>query len=150
MPCIGGGELRTAHWSHAWLGRAWEPGRYECGDFAADVLRSRFGVRVALPRGRGVRERDALAARLAGAVARPLAPGEAPREGDGVLMRAAGRRAAIGHHVGLWCAPADRACVLHCMAGHGARLDALRDLPLRGLELAGIYRWTALEKEWEK
>ena len=134
----------SAHWSLRWLGRAWVEGRYECADFAGDVLATEFGRAIHLPRpAPGVRARDRAVADgiAAGELARALAPGEAPREGDGVLMRAAARR--LGHHVGIWCAPEGRPSVLHMMAGIGSRLDAIADLPVRRLALVGIWRWRA-------
>ncbi len=133
------------HWSERWIGRDWRPGVYECSDFVAEVLAAEFGVAVDLPRAgaaAGVRARDRLTARLAPSLARPLAPGEAPREGDGVLMRARGRRTIAGHHIGLWCAPGGEPSALHCAAGLGSCVHALAGLPARGLEADGIWRWT--------
>ena len=133
------------HWSQRWIGRDWRAGVYECSDFVAEVLAAEFGVAVDLPRAgaaAGVRARDRLTARLAPSLARPLAPGEAPREGDGVLMRARGRRTIAGHHIGLWCAPGGEPSALHCAAGLGSCVHALAGLPARGLEADGIWRWT--------
>ncbi len=53
-----------------------------------------------------------------------------------------GRAHVEGHHIGLWCAPAGEPSVLHCQAGLGTVLHPLRGLEARGLEPAGIYRWT--------
>ena len=145
----------SPHWSERWIGRDWRPGVYECSDFVAEVLAAEFGLAVDLPRasaaggaaGAGsIRARDRLTARLAPSLARPLGPGEAPREGDGVLMRARGRRGArgavAGHHIGLWCAPGGEPSALHCAAGLGSCVHALAGLPARGLEADGIWRWT--------
>ena len=65
----------------------------------------------------------------------------APREGDGVLMAAAGRRHSLGHHIGVWCAVAGEPYVLHCLKGVGSILHPIRDLDRRALVLEGVYRW---------
>lgn len=130
------------HWSERWIGRAWVAGAYECSDLVAEVLAAEFDTDIDLPRaGANVRERDRLTARLAPALARRLASDEAPREGDGVLMRARGRRSVAGHHIGLWCAPGGEPSVLHCLAGAGSCVHALAGLPARGLETDGVWRW---------
>ncbi len=56
-------------------------------------------------------------------------------------MHAAGRRRRIGHHIGLWCRIAGEPCVLHCAEGAGTIVHPIRELPLRGLALEGVYRW---------
>ncbi len=133
----------TPHWSGRYIGRAHVEGAHDCADFVADVLREVFGrVWTPPPRAHAVRGRDAQIAALAADHARPLGAGETPEEGDGVLMRMAGRRRLAGHHIGLWCAPAGEASVLHCQAGLGTVLHPLRGLEARGLEATGIYRWT--------
>ncbi len=133
----------TPHWSGRYIGRAHVEGAHDCADFVADVLREEFGrVWAPPPRAHAVRGRDAQIAALAADHARPLGAGETPEEGDGVLMRMAGRRRLAGHHIGLWCAPAGEPSVLHCQAGLGTVLHPLRGLEARGLEPAGIYRWT--------
>ena len=129
------------HWTEAYVGRACVAGEYDCADLAADVLRERFGRTVAFPaRADGIRARDAQIAGLAGRLARPLEPGEEPREGDGVLMRQIGRRVA-GHHIGIWTRAGGEPCVLHGLAGAGVRLHRLRALARSGLEATGVYRW---------
>ena len=130
--------MAGAHWSDRWLGWEWVEGERECGDFVAHVLRAEFGRGVSLPRARGVRERDRFVARLAGDFARPL--DRPPAEGDGVLMRALGRRG-VGHHLGLWCAPAGVPSVLHAQPAIGAVRHPLDELAIRGLEVAGLYAW---------
>ena len=132
----------NAHWSEDWLGWIWRPD-FDCADFAALVTERQFGRRIALPieRASGVRGRDAqivaFAARLAKRVSRP-------DEGDAVLMRAAGRRAAIGHHVGIWCSLAERGApthVLHLPRQGRSRLDAPDDLLRGGLAVTESYQW---------
>lgn len=139
-----------AHWSDAYLGREYAAGEYDCADFVVEALEREFGVRWAPPRpdrafsatsaGAALARERAIAA-LALGYARPLAPGEAPRDGDGVLMRAAGRRRGAGRHIGLWARIGGAACVVHCMAGAGVVRHALADLAARGLEVTAVRRW---------
>ena len=132
------------HWSERWIGRDWVAGAYECSDFVAEVLAAEFGVAVDLPRaGESIRERDRLTRLCAPALARQLAPGEAPLEGDGVLMRARGRRTVAGHHIGLFCAPGGEPSALHCAAGLGSCVHSLASLPARGLHADAVWRWLA-------
>ena len=132
------------HWSERWIGRDWVAGAYECSDFVAEVLAAEFGVAVRLPRaGPHIRERDRLVEITSPGLARRRRPGERALEGDGVLMRARGRRNAIGHHIGLWCLPGGEPSALHCAAGLGSCVHPLAGLPARGLELAGVYAWLA-------
>jgi len=141
-------------WAEAWVGRE----APDCAALARMVLAEEFGRDVPLPSapaparpqtpGRAgvaaLRRNDAaIRAALAGDgdIARPLGRGEAPCDGDGVLMRAAYRRYGIGHHIGIYVAGTDPAC-LHWRRGLGGALHRLRDLPARGLEVMGVYRWT--------
>ncbi len=126
------------HWTARWVG---EPAP-DCAALVTAVLRAEFGCELALPAAPGgIRANDAaIGAALEACLARPLAEGETPRDGDGVLMRAPGRRTGIGHHIGIYAALPDPA-VLHWRPGIGTVLHHLRDLPARGLELAGLYRW---------
>lgn len=127
------------HWAEAYVGRPYVEGRHDCADFVADVLRERFGRTLALPaHGAGPRAWDRQIAALKGVYARRTA---APREGDGVLMTAAGRGRSIGHHIGLWCAVGAEPYVLHCLHGVGSILHPIRDLDRRALVLEGVYRW---------
>ena len=151
----------AAHWAEAYVGRPYVEGEHDCADFAVSVLRERFGREIALPahvapdaRGSktGARERapeargsktgtrawDRQIAALKGVYAVRTT---APREGDGVLMTAAARRRSLGHHIGIWCAVAGEAYVLHCLKGTGSILHPLRDLGRRALVLEGVYRW---------
>ncbi len=126
------------HWAEAYVGRAYIEGRFDCADLVVLVMRERFGVDLVLPaHAAGVRARDAQIAALEGRFA---APADEPREGDAVLMRAAGRKRALGHHIGVWCEPGVPH-VLHCLKGIGVCLHPLRALHLHGLEAAGAYRW---------
>ena len=133
----------SPHWALAYLGREAGCADGACADFVRQVMAERFGRRVALPApGTSLRARDAQIAAAARALAEPT---DDPHEGDAVTMRARGRRRALGHHVGVWCAPGGQACVLHLCAGLGARLDPLDDggraLAACGLEATGVYRW---------
>ena len=135
------------HWSDRYLGRPYIEGARDCADFAVEVLRDVFGRDVRLPRpdraggAATARARDRAVETLAGIHAAPLADGEAPREGDGVSMRARGRRRAVGRHIGLWARVGGAPCVVHCMAGAGVVRHELASLPARGLECTGIWRW---------
>jgi len=129
------------HWTDRWIGHP----ATDCADLAAHVLAAEFGLQITLPAAPGsIRTNDAaISNAIAGTIARPLAKGEVPRDGDGVLMRAAGRRSGIGHHIGLY-ADITGPAVLHWRAGIGTVLNRLRDLRPRGLECAGLYRWEGL------
>ena len=127
------------HWAEAYIGRAYVEGEHDCADFAVAVLRERFDRILALPaHAASVRGWDAQVATLKGDYALPTI---APREGDGVLMRAAARRRSFGHHIGVWCAVADEPYVLHCLRGVGSIFHPIRELRCRALELEGVYRW---------
>ena len=129
----------AGHWAEGYVGRPHVAGAHDCADLVEAVMAERFGRRLALPgRAAGPRGRDAQVAALAGVFAAPCAD---PREGDAVLMRQAGRRRAVGHHIGVWCAPGGAPHVLHCLAGAGTCLHALAALPAYGLEAVGVYRW---------
>ncbi len=130
------------HWTEAYVGRAYIEGRFDCADLVVLVMRERFGRAIRFPdHAVGVRARDAQITALRGDFARPLGPGEAPREGDGVLMRMTGRTLATGHHIGLWCEAAGAPHVLHCLKGIGTCLHPLSGLDRHGLETVGVYRW---------
>lgn len=121
-----------AHWAEAYVGRAYVEGIFDCADLVVLVMRERFGRNITLPaHAAGVRARDAQIAALKGSFAEPA---EMPREGDAVLMHAA------GHHIGVWCAIGE-AHVLHCLKGIGTCLHPVRALPSAGIEAAGVYRW---------
>ena len=126
------------HWSEAYLPRRYAEGAYDCADLVADVQRERFGREVVLPsRALGVRGRDEQMRAMATAYARRA---DEPAEGDLVLMRAAGRRSDIGHHVGVLCLVDGRAHVLHCRPV-GTCLHPLDELERHGVELVGTYAW---------
>ena len=127
------------HWSSGWLGRPYSAARYDCADFAADVVAARTGVRVRLP-GRAASIRGRVA-QMGAEIDHGLAATDAPVEGDIVLMRLAGRRGA-GNHIGVWCAVAGVPHVLHLPAGAGSCLHPLDALAARGWEAVGVYRLT--------
>lgn len=127
-----------AHWSDRWLGTPWVADAYDCASLAQDVLRQQFGRTIDLPgRSSSFRARDAQVAAGVSGSFRPAAP---PREGDIVLMRLHGRRAGIGHHVGVWCEPDGEPHVLHLPAGIGACRHPLAGLSSRGWDVVGVYR----------
>ncbi len=132
----------SRHWSEAYIGRPYVEGAFDCADLVALVLAERFARHWSPPpRARGVRGRDAQVGALATEYARPLAHGERATEGDGVLMRAAGRRRGLGHHIGLHVGIESDAWVLHCQRGVGTVLHPAASLAARGLEIQGLYRW---------
>ena len=123
------------HWADRYLGRAYVPGVYECTDFVTEVLEREFGRELRLPRVAGERARARAIQALTGEFAVPV---DAPREGDGVLMRVRGCRRS-GYHLGVWI---DRGpSVLHCTEALGAVLHPVRVLPERDFDLIGHYRW---------
>ena len=126
------------HWAEAYVGRPYVAGEFDCAHLVVAVMAERFGRTITLPaHARELRARDAQIAMLQGELAK-LA--DEPHEGDVVLMRAAGRRRALGHHIGVWCAPG-APHVLHCTAEIGTCLHPLRALATHGLEATGVYRW---------
>ena len=128
------------HWTESYIGRLYIEGAFDCADLVVLVMRERFGRAVELPaHAGGLRARDAQIAALQGEFAAPV---DSAREGDAALMRAAGRRRALGHHIGVWCdAGLAEPHVLHCLAGLGVVLHPARSLPAHGLETVGVYRW---------
>ena len=120
------------------MGREFESGRYECVDLVNEVLEREFGRSPNLPRIAGARARDRAVAAL---TAQFAARTESPVEGDGVLLRALGRRQGVGHHIGVWIWRSGTPYVLHCAPALGTVLHPVRSLAGRGYELRGIYRW---------
>ena len=138
------GAGAAAHWSDKYLGRPYLRGEFDCADLVVEVARAEFGRAVALPRhAEGVRARDRQIERLTGELGRRLdrAAGETIQDGDIVLMKAAGRRLSLGHHIGVAAMLPLAACVLHCLAGVGVARHPLDCLAARQLTLTGIYRW---------
>ena len=134
----------ATHWSDKYLGRPYLRGRFDCADLVVEVAQAEFGRAVALPRhAEGVRARDRQIEELTGVLGRRLdgAAGEVPHDGDVVLMKAAGRRLSLGHHIGVVAALPLAACVVHCLAGVGVVRHSLDCLAERGLALTGFYRW---------
>ena len=134
----------AAHWSDKYLGRPYLRGTFDCADLVVEVARAEFGRAVALPRhAEGVRARDRQIEQLTGALGRRLdrLAGETLQDGDIVLMKAAGRRLSLGHHIGVAAALPLALCVLHCLAGIGVTRHPLDCLAERQLTLTGFYRW---------
>lgn len=128
--------MTGVHWAESWLG--WSDG--DCADLVRAVMLDRYGLDVPLPSARaaGVRGRDGQIAATADALAAPV---DDPREGDVVVMRAAGRRRSLGHHVGVRCDVGGVPHVLHRLEGAGTCLHRLDGLAAAGLEATGTYRW---------
>ena len=138
------GAGAAAHWSDKYLGRPYLRGEFDCADLVVEVARAEFGRAVALPRhAEGVRARDRQIEQLTGELGRRLdrADGDVIQDGDIVLMKAAGRRLSLGHHIGVAAMLPLAACVLHCLAGVGVARHPLDCLAARQLTLTGIYRW---------
>ena len=138
------GAGAAAHWSDKYLGRPYLRGEFDCADLVVEVARAEFGRAVALPRhAEGVRARDRQIERLTGELGRRLdrAGGDVVQDGDIVLMKSAGRRLSLGHHIGVAAVLPLAVCVLHCVAGVGVVRHPLDFLAERQLELTGIYRW---------
>ncbi|MCY3878602.1 MAG: hypothetical protein OXF74_05405 [Rhodobacteraceae bacterium] len=128
--------IPAADWTDEWLTRPLPPEARSCSGFAGEVLRVTFGLDIRLPDPmRGVRRSDGQIRRLSGDFARRT---RKPEAGDGVLMECLGARALHGYHIGIH---AGGGCVLHWMAGTGAVLHPIADLPSVGLQLEGFYRW---------
>lgn len=138
------GDGAAAHWSDKYLGRPYLRGEFDCADLVVEVAQAEFGRAVALPRhAEGVRARDRQIEQLTGALGRQLdgAAGETLQDGDIALMKAAGRRLSLGHHIGVVAVLPLASCVLHCLAGVGVARHPLDCLAERQLTLTGIYRW---------
>ena len=128
------------HWTETWLSHPL-PADYDCADLLVDVQATHFGRRIRLPQHQAtIRARDRQIASLADGLGRPL--DRPPREGDAVLMAAAGRSRTLGHHVGTWCAPGGVPSVLHWLTGIGICRHRIDELPARGLIITGVYEWT--------
>ncbi len=135
-------RTRPVDWPARWIGHA----APDCAHLAREIMAGEFGIDVALPATPdGLHARDrAVSAGLTGDIARPLREGERPQDGDGVLLRAAGRVHPVGHHIGIYVATPDPGC-LHWRAGLGATLHPLRDMGRRGMEVVGLYRWSVCD-----
>lgn len=128
------------HWTSKYLGMTHRPGEFDCAHFVEQVLIEQFNIRLTLPQhARGRRALDAQICALRDQVAEPTAM---PKEGDCVLMRVPGRRAA-GNHIGIYAAPGGRQSVLHLIQHAGSCLHRLIDLSRVNLEVEGFYRWHA-------
>lgn len=130
------------HWSDQYIGKPYIRHEYDCSHLVVEVMAEQFGRAVALPAAaEGIRDRDRQIEHMTSVLARPLEANEPAREGDVALMRAAGRRVSLGHHVGLLMVIEGDLYVLHCLADIGVVRHPLRDLFTRCLELTEICRW---------
>ena len=132
-----------AHWTSAFLGRAWQAGTFECVDLVLEVSEAVTGRRPVLPPYAASRTaRDAQVAALAEVFAVPVV--DALRDGDVALMAPTGASRG-GHHVGAAALIEDVPHVLHLARGQGACLHAVHALPAHGWELRGWFRWKTRE-----
>jgi len=123
-------------WADKWLGWPWDGrGGDLCAELAEQVLREEFGRAVSLPGGPRMQAAAARAAAGDTTLGRRIRP-RLVRDGDAVLMLQRGARRE--YHVGLYARPDH---VLHHVAGAGAMLQPLADLPAMGFAVEGFYRW---------
>ena len=127
-----------------YVGREYVPGRYDCADLAMDVAREVYGRAVEMPqdRPRPTRVRAMVRAldRIPVAVAAPRAAGEAPQDGDAVLLSAGLARPT---HIGIVAMIGGEPWVLHNDDHWGSSvLTRLRELRAAGWHLHGVYAWT--------
>ena len=106
---------------------------FNCAHFVEMVQRELYGREVHLPGG-GPRTPAARAAEFG------LAPTDAPKDGDLVLMFDFGRKRA--DHVGVYFHLAHEGWVLHSNEKNGCSvLHPMRELGALGLRLEGAYAW---------
>ena len=128
-----------------YVGLPYVPGKFDCADLVMQVAREAYGRCVQLPQDRPRPTRVLgmmrTISRLQAAVAAPRAAGEAPQDGDGVLLS---RGLAQPSHIGIVALLAGEAWVLHNDDCWGSSiLTRLRDLRMQGWHLHGVYSWTA-------
>ena len=124
------------HWAEGYVAAALRD--EDCADFVVRVMCERFGRRIVLPQhASSVRGCDRQIAALSGVAWERV---DQPDEGDLALMRGAGRRRSVGHHLGVWCVVAGAPAVLHRLE-LGVVLHGVAQLAGRGLELAEVCRW---------
>lgn len=106
---------------------------FNCAHFVEHVELAMFGRHVRLPGG-GVRSPVDRASDY------DLAPTDAPKDGDLVLMFDLGRP--VADHVGVFFRVGHEPCVLHSNEKTTASvLHRARDLPAWGLRIQGYYAW---------
>ncbi len=129
-----------AHWSEAYVGRAYVPGAYDCAALAADVQREVFGRAVVIPAERPDGPSESAAA-IAAIKADHAVRLEAPAEGAIVLMR----RGSLARpwHVGTYFERAGEGWILHTTrSAGGATVMRARDVSRFGFQIEGYYAWT--------
>lgn len=123
-----------SHWSDEWLGRQYEPDRFNCADLVLAVQREHFDrcldIVGAHPTGP-----LAQASAVEDEVWRHVQRVEIPKDGDVVMIRNRGRL----RHIGVYCALRD-GMVLHAVKGMGVIRTHVRDLPNIRMQLEGFYR----------
>ena len=131
------------HWTSKYLSLP-SSAEMDCADFVVLIAREEFNHALILPQhATGIRDRDAQITALAATLTTRT---DHPAEGDGVLMRALGRRHTLGHHIGIYAAPSGCPHVIHLLPTIGPRLHCIRSLPIASLELEGYYRFQIPQK----
>ena len=133
------------HWSARYVGRRYEEGVFDCGELARAVQLEVFGRKIRLPSTRdhvhvegSLAKFRTMAAQIDACKDDVAVRTHVPHEGDGVLLKTRGYR----QHIGVYCVIAGEAWVLHATDGAGqVVLQRARDLPMRGLQIEGYYRW---------
>lgn len=125
-----------SHPAEQYVGIPYDENEFDCADLVVQVQRELFGRDVRLPNGRprGVRGQLALGDLSKSYGTRT----ETPVDGDLVLML---HKGAAGH-AGVYFRIGGEPWVLHANETNGmAVLHRLRELPLWGAQVEGVYRW---------
>lgn len=130
-----------AHWSDAYLGRAYP----DCGALAEDVALAEFGIDVDLPApSDSPRANSRLVRELIDTgIARELPDHSGTwLDGDPIMLQPLGSKRLNGHHVGMLCLIRGAWHVLHWNERLGGIRTPLRRLAEAGYRNDGVYRWT--------
>lgn len=133
----------SSHWTLAYLGFGYAvagegPAEFNCWSFFRHVQRERFGREVpAVPLPSNLRGAAKLFRDRSDSFGwRCLGKGEAPIDGDAVLMTHRDRP----HHIGIHVASVPGGAVLHCVEGAGSALPSLFHLEIAAWHVTGVYR----------
>lgn len=127
-----------------YVGVPYVPGQFDCADLVIKVLREVFGREISLPQDRvrpiAYHDMARTITDCASSVARRRPPGDI-REGDGVLLA---RGSAYPTHIGVLVRlgePGEWYVLHNACVRISSVLTLLRDLPLHGWRVEGIYEW---------